>query len=438
MKRLIQIALIFVVSLPVFATEEGTLPGNWYQLPEDANYSSRADWERETAPNATAVENIERLLKSHSSGLDGISNFEKSSRIAKGDWNLAALILDLTVSASGALGVLMAKGEATASLYWRRVQQTLEEQHEDGGSDLILSGEESRSDVEAKLEPIIRATLATGEVNDAPEFRRNLLNTVMGYQGLIQDVGIDPGREWYVSKLRLDFSVDISGKVNPVTTVGGGIRLRFEWEPATDRVPHARFARHRGADELGGLLETLRQTLQKVSYADLGPTGFTIKSLKFGLGLYGEGKFGVVKVGASVMGHLYLAKRTIVHPVAETPGQALPAIPLIEIGNDTGHAIYATANGISHQTWNYRGGRGAVYQIPVEMFRKGLEKAIQIGSYLAERSNRSKGKNWELYQLKTEFALSLAGTVGLVTIGGTGALELVFVKAAAAPLAQSL
>lgn len=55
-----------------------------------------------------------------------------------------------------------------------------------------------------------------------------------------------------------------------------------------------------------------------------------------------------------------------------------------------------------------------------------MEQALRLGAYLAERASHSQGKQWELYQLKTEFALSLSGSVGLVNLGGTGAAEMTF------------
>lgn len=434
MKRRIPFLLLIVslVGLPfhgAYAAVEGGLPSSWYNLPEDGA-ALRVSAEEERGKEQKAAALIERMLKSNSEALDRVSTTRDTNPVAgRGDWKFSAFMLDLGLSASGVLGVLVAKGEATAQLYWRPNQTArLDEQALDSDpADLSFRGDETRDQIEVKLEPVVRAVMATGDVKDGPALRKNLLDTVLKYQEILQDVAFPAEREWVVSKLRLDFSIDISGKVQPTITVGGGLRLRFEWEPTpgTRNVAHRPLA---DKEELKKLLTTLSDSMTGLNYAQLTPTHYEVKSLKFGLGIFGEGKFAVVKVGASVMGHLYLAKKAVAHPIVIPQEEMLDTIPLIESGEQPQHVEYADQIGVHYTSWSYNGERGKVFQVPKEAFKKGMEKAVKMSAYLAGRANRSQGKRWELYQIKAEFALSLSGSVGILSLGGTGALEMAFQK----------
>ena len=236
----------------------------------------------------------------------------------------------------------------------------------------------------------------------------------MGY------MAVAPNGQWQLSRLRLDFTIDVSGKVDPATTIGGSVRLRFEWEPV---VGHYAMAKYRGdyklGDNLKKILESLSSELNQLEYQGITQTGFDMRQARFAIGLFAEGKFGVVKVGGSIFGHVYYTKKSDwTGPKLAYIENVIPMIDTTEAGR-----TWAAQNGIR--------GYGQAYDIPGTLFRKGLQRAVKITTWLAERREKKeqeKERKWELYQLKTEFMLSLSGGAALFKIGGSGGLELVFQK----------
>src|SRR5687767_5322879 len=156
-----------VLSVFAKAGDHGPLPLSWYRLPEDGVIPQ----EDERATEERAADAIEHLLKANSRALDRLSEWETRHpeiQVSREDWKLSALMLDLSLSASGALGVLMAKGEASAQLYWRRLQDAMQMSESLGNeeADARFRGDDTREEIQLKLEPIIRTVMATQEVKN--------------------------------------------------------------------------------------------------------------------------------------------------------------------------------------------------------------------------------------------------------------------------------
>jgi hypothetical protein len=452
--RIAVLSLLFMaLALPsqVIANAEDadeSLPKSWYTLPEDAGPEDQMDeaayWDNRNLllrPKQEAA--IDRLFRVNSKAFDLMESRLTDSSLSHREekkWYLAACILDVTLSLSGTMGMMMAKGDASAAIYWRKVQDSLDSQPVVGGAeeseaDASFATTDTRDEVETKLEPIIRMVMASGEVKDEAALRRNLIGSILDYHLIMQNLHFDAAKKWEVSRLRLDFSIDISGKVSPAVTIGGGIKLRFEWEPrpATIRMAHAspkNDQTRKIGDNLKKLVETMAKELDQVPL-DAQASGFTLNQLKFGLGLFAEGKMGVVKLGGSVFGYLYLNKKSDVDESAPilTNNESDHEIPIIDYTGNTQYETWAQAHGVHFERFSNRDGEGhsTVYSIVGKKFRDGIERSVKIGNKIAERASKHKNK-WEVYQLKTEFALSISGGTSLFKLGGTGAIELVFKK----------
>ena len=59
-------------------------------------------------------------------------------------------------------------------------------------------------------------------------------------------------------------------------------------------------------------------------------------------------------------------------------------------------------------------------------FRKGLQRANKIASFFAGRAATLHAGKWGIFELATEFDMSLAGSIGIATAGGTGVVELTY------------
>ncbi len=207
--------------------------------------------------------------------------------------------------------------------------------------------------------------------------------------------------------------------------------MRFEWEPKKILARVNYSSENKGGENVRKLMEDLAKTLETVSYDGLATTGFDLKTLKFALGLFAEGKAGVVKVGGSIFGHVYFKRKAGYVP----PSNLVVAVDPITVIDYTGKKKWenwADDHSIPfrrHEDLENRGRHTTAYSVSVESFRKGLERSVQIGTKLAERAGKHV-KKWEVYQIKAEFALSLSGGTSLFKLGGTGSLELAFQKAA--------
>lgn len=420
------------------ATDPEGLPQSWYILPEDNNGRGWSEEENRAGLSPKAEVAIERLMEVNAEAFDQMESDPRLARLNRDDkkWSLAACMLDLSLSASGNVGVLVAKGEATAQLYWRKKafqSRTSEDALGSEGSDLSLTPADTREEIEARLEPLVQAIMATGDVKDAPALRKSLRDTVFDHHLIAQYLMFNPGSSWWLSRIRLDFSIDISGKVNPVTTVGGGLRIRLEWErnsyvAANDMRLIASPRSARIGENLKELVESLSREMNGLKWNDFATTGFELSQLRFGLGLFAEGKAGVVKIGGSLWGHVYFSPNPTYDGVTVVPAIEPKAIPVVDYTGNRKWEDYARKNVIPFEKFQGRdGSQTTAYSVIGEKLRKGLERAVQMGSKLATKA-ATKDRKWEIYQVKTEFALSISGGTALFKLGGAGSLELVFKK----------
>lgn len=420
------------------ATDPEALPASWYTLPEENDGREFSEEENRAGLSPKAEAAIERLMDVNAEAFDKMEADPRLTNLKRGDWSLQACMLDITISASGAIGVLVAKGEATAQLYWRKKKEQArasEEALANEEPDLAFSVADTREQIEAKLEPLVQAILSTGDVKNAEALRKNLRDTVFDHHLIAQYLMFNPGSSWWLSRIRLDFSIDVSGMVQPAIYVGGGVRIRLEWDrnsyvAANDMRLVGSAQTRKIGDNLKKLVEELSREMNGLKWNDLQSSGFELSQLKFGLGLFAEGKAGVVKIGGSLWGFVYFAPNPTFDGVVPLPAVEQTSIALIDYTGNQKWEAYANKVGVPYErTPNRDGSNGhtTTYSVIGERFRKGLERAVQMGAKLASKSvSSSKDRKWEIYQIKTEFGLSLAGSAGLIKIGGGGALELVF------------
>ncbi|MBI1861147.1 MAG: hypothetical protein HYR96_09545 [Deltaproteobacteria bacterium] len=413
-------------------SSEEALPYSWFHLPEEVPQDGV--YAVETAISSKAVDNIDRMMMANANALERMENRLQDRSYAnssKKDWRLAVCMFDISISASGMLGLLIAKGEFTAAMYWRKVAQDRVSQpvSADDSVDMSFSTADDLRNLDEQLEPLIQALLVTQKVQNEPALRANLKSTILQYHTVMQALTPLSETRWTVSRLRLDFEVTISGKVTPITTVGGGVKLRFEWLPK-GRAPAIAVAKNGPGDSLKKLVDVMTKSLETVSMDPIANTGFKIQNIRLGLGIFGSGNFGVIKGGASLFGFLYLSpNRSYRGTPARTLGASTETFPLIFNDSNPSRESWASARGITYRTMDSEadGVRQSVYDVSVEGFRKGMERAVNMTMVLAQRAERNK-RSWEIYQLKAEFALSVSGGTAFFTLGGTGDLELAFNK----------
>lgn len=442
MKTKIILLLLLVYALAANASPEVpttggiALPESWYLLPENASAEKKMSHFSllEPVPQET-TQSLDLMLQTHTRAWDQLANHNRLSLLSRaGDdampWHLEFLALDLGVTVQGALGVMFLKGSAMMSLYWRRHAEPTPHRNvelEETSADLVLENGIDPKELQKRIEPIVKSVLATGRVHNEENFRKNLWDTAYRFNVLSQVLAENSGKEWVPARLRLDLQVEASGMVAPALSVGGGVKIRFDWFPTHRMTTQTKWVQEKRARDIAkNFEEFLKSLLKEVDGAkfnpNAAPAGMPLTTLMISLGISVSGKFGVASAGATLTGNLYLRPRKSSDPAFVLNKNIRP---LQVIGGEATPEInrYVEKQGI-RMTREKDG--SSVYFLPDGAFQKGLDRAYEMGTYFAEHAKASEGKKFDLDSLRVQFALSVGGTAGVVTISGTGALQLVF------------
>ncbi len=139
------------------APDNDALPASWYRLPELGGSEGSEIDEPEREKKVFA--RIDRLIRANSAILE---RYEPESP-AQGKFRLAGFSVGLGLSAQGLLGVMVVRGDVSAGLSWRRRTLPPSTPRTPDGDDAIAASDTTEG-IAIKLEPIIRAALATGRI----------------------------------------------------------------------------------------------------------------------------------------------------------------------------------------------------------------------------------------------------------------------------------
>jgi hypothetical protein len=441
--------------------EDARLPSSWYALPEDQRDSPAFGLAPEALPAVdaaasemqTVTRSLDHVLGMHSEVLDEVAESdavaERDAAIAnleqdgKKAWRLSHIALDLGLSAQGTIGLLLAKGEALVNVYWRHLgapnNRDADERTPwpDDGASLAFSAPLTHDEVVARVEPLIRSVMATGAVRDEARLRAELTAQAQQFNDMLFGIMDDHGAAWALNRLRLDFTIAASGMVQPGLTIGGGLRIRFDWfRPAVAPASLAMLERSGTpiGDRAGRFIAQLAAELQQVNFdAAQQPASLRLNQVVFSLGMWGNGNFGVAKGSLSLIGYAYFARQALAEPQPYRLDDAAlleGGIPLIDDAPTADHVAYADRHHIAHEPAPALAGdrerNGGIFRVPTRGLQLGLEKTAEMGSYLADRADQQQPQHWAVDQLRAQFALSLGGTAGIVTIAGTAGVQLIF------------
>jgi hypothetical protein len=464
------ITLLFLaVSLALTACSQKeqptALPASWHQLPEDQS-SQAATEESESditakdevriAPvaddiadaTAGALEDTQKPPSFLSTSLGPV----KSDRVP---WHMEYLMTDLSVSVSGVLGSLVMKGSPAITFIWRK--QSPHATHSflsapmvsapsatDVPAELSITSETSEHEMTMQLEPAIRMALSTGRVKDEKKLRGNLQVAARDFQSLASGIGQNPGREWWVSRLRLDLTVEATGAVTPTIGVGGDLRFRFEWHrimkagsPPPATAPKLAMLGSIKGSSLNEFISSMSEDLSVLSETGKQPEGFKAYSFRVGLGMSAKGDIGITKSSASLIGQVYFS-RDVAKPKVN-PKFALAAFNYVGTGSEPGtinliesttapkselHQRFARANGFGMMVETT--GNQVVYKVDRSRMRKGLQRAAQMGQFFGKHSATSSKGKWKVFEMRTAVDLSLTGKVGLTEVAGLATAEINF------------
>ncbi|MBI3543661.1 MAG: hypothetical protein HY075_10355 [Deltaproteobacteria bacterium] len=435
--------VIFAFALGAAAHAAPNAPESWYVLPEDQvavnGLVSESDEAKKTEQAGALVDNI---FAADGQALDGVpQSVENASTDPTrpkdwAPWHMEYFMTDLAISTSGTLGVLAWKGTPSVQVFWRRQNEpgrkkpdpvVIEPKPAGVVSELAVSTEATPRELSLQLEPAVKAIMASGKVSDESALRRNLAAAAQDFQSLVSVIEKDSGSAWWVSRFRLDVTIDASGKVYPFLTLGAETRFRFDWFRL--KSAHPVVARPSAGPEVARLQSNLekfvRETATDLEAVSSDPKleqgGFKAFQFRVGVGASAKGDVGIVKATASMMGQIYFA-RDVKKPLVNPPRPASGYVNLIEDCVSQRHLQFASDNGIAADSSFDQ----VVYKIDRARFRNGVAKALGMGGFFARRASNATSKHWKIFEMRPAFDLSLTGSLGVVTVGGLASVEICF------------
>ncbi|MGZ3789780.1 MAG: hypothetical protein ACXVLQ_14720 [Bacteriovorax sp.] len=360
-------------------------------------------------------------------------------------WHLEVFTTELSVLNSGPLGLLTGKGSPTAIAYWRRQgakPANFNKNKEFADSEVHsvptanLDEVYDENSLQAELAPMINAAMATGKIKDEAAFRSNLTLAALDFYKLANAVNTNPGMNWWVSALRFDLIVAASGKLVPaplpLSTVGGEVRIRFDWKRLMKKTPaKANFLSSdldKAQESFVTLVSSISQDLEQAMTDKLEKKGLQPYTMRIGLGFSAGGNVGIAKSSAQAVAQIYFSRdqqAPKVYPRNNFVAKFVDSYPLIEDINES-HLKYAKDHQIAFTVDSDSDQAKAIYQVNRKQFQNGLKKAFKMASFFAKAGQKAESNKWKLYQMKTGLDLSLAGTTGVVTLTGSTTAELAF------------
>lgn len=323
-------------------------------------------------------------------------------------WGLRAILTDLSVSVSGTFGPLIMKGTPAVTLVW------------------------SKKDRAASAMPLIENSESWEEkLKSQPEFtdptlQKSLLEHLDRFRKLVKGIEAAPHRGgWWPSRLRLDLGVDVSGKLTPVATIGGDVRVRLEWHRAmkkqsalvllssSDALTRLEANMLRFVENLSADLETLVDSKKAEKLGN-----YRAQQYRLGFGVTETLSIGAAKSVYSTYGHVYFTRAnkpaTFADEKIVTPSED-DSYTLLDAQNPSATSAFAAP-------------KRDEYKINRRAFRRGLEHAMTIGRFISRSADKVSGRKWRIKEMKTGFDLTLTGSSKLAHITGVGASEITFVN----------
>jgi len=332
-------------------------------------------------------------------------------------WGPYGYVTTLGVTTAGKLGLVGLKGLAAVEVYWRKKaasnNKAVEENNDysqAGAYEGFLTGDQD-AEVEAQVQSALVAVKGSGRVQNLDKAEAGIRTYLKSFSKMASEIQNSPRNfgHWYLDAMRIDLSVAASGNVTPVISVGGGVLVRIFWHgvrakattpaPVVTEVPNNHLARF--IADMALLADSL--PVDK----EIAKTGLGLKAIRIGVGVTAGGKIAIVGANGGLVFNIFLAHNPKYHS-ANGKEMAAPA---------AGEIL------VSHEN------NGETQITPVNMtkMRKGLIRAMKLSRPFLKKASKPNLK-FEPFMMWNIFALNASGGVGLVTLGGTAQLQLIFKK----------
>ncbi len=401
------------------------LPKSWYTVPEKGAGEN-------AKPAPEAAESVQSVFRVQQEALNQARSRSMSFQ-STSPWHLDGLMADFSISQGGLFGILLGPGTPSVRSIWRINQPQAVPSHQKKlakSRSVSVSAHSKPSDVVRQMEPMIRAAVATGAVQNETNLRRNLRLQAASFIRLCRAMDrVHVNGPWHVDAFQLFLTFDAYGQVTPTVGVGGTVNVSFDWQRASDDSPDVAVTPlAHNLDQFTQLIEEELQIVSQESH-DLPGLGFELSEFEVGMGLTAGGDIGMIGISGGISARLIFLK--------DDPPAPDPSVPFYEIGvrsvnliktsSDKATFDYASRKGIAYKRAKLASAQDAVvYEIPREQFREGLRQAIGMGSFFVNLAKRATMPNWSLGDIRTEFDLSIGGSFALATFDVSGQITMDF------------
>jgi len=435
----------------------GQLPVDFFTLPEDNWQSSRnpqtskffdgvnhlLPFRHERSVGA-ALASLDRILAATSEALDKSKDvIGQKKAILAGDkpsrwvpWHLNQLMLRLGINQIGTIGIMTAISQTSTDVFWSRrpehavslglsrsKKNPVADVDEPHGMQIQFDDSTTDSGLNLLIDPIVNIVMSTKRVDDESLLRDGLKAVAKNMQTLMDSSAYVYDAPWLPQTYRVDIWVEGSGRVTPTAFAGAILRVRLDWNRRSGRTLDRRPPEGEGARNLANLFKTLGHDFEKAR--ESGDHNFHLYQILVGIGMYGEGRFGVVRGSLGVLGYVLFARQQSASNKQWASSSGLNHVPLIESYPQVSHLAFAENRRL---TYEYsRGASGVIervlYRVSREKFRSGLEKSARWADMIAERSDKNSGSKWLVTELRPSFFFSIEGATPVATLGGIAAIE---------------
>lgn len=419
--------------------DDGGVPKDWYLRPDSDEilYSNKfkKPWSKISEKFSRSVED---LIKAQGDSFDRFSERYLQNSL-NSSWDLNQIRTDFGISSGGKMGILALQGALAVESRWFKKDGNYND-----SDALIFAGEQenehsfsinsdiSEPELNRQLVQVVNLVYGLGKISNRLKLFQGLKKRLQQVRQLLVQLGPLPHSYWQPSRFRMELFVDADANVGSVLNMGADLRLRFDWFVITKTYYKNDKVKPVSKSRFSQLVKSLAQDLDHL-VNEQKPIGDVYKPVNVAivLGLNAQGYVGIAHLRANTLGWLWFAKPqnprvTPAGSLEASSSVGIGSLPLIaELPNSQEQRFISKFN-IKMLPTMLEGRKVATYDMSRARFRSGLKKARKIAAFFGKRAQAVKFRHWSLDLFRTDFDLSVGGSLGLATLSSIVSVRIMF------------
>lgn len=376
-------------------------------------------------------EQVKDLIHAQGDAYDRlITESEESHDKRLNSWYLYSIRSQLAVTSSGTIGILALKGGSAVELRWfksndnSRFTEYESEQGADEGSDAIIRSFDKPQKIDKALQIIVERCHASGKILNKQQMLSNLRKLVQKNRSMLNGLKIKNRSSWYPYRYRVRIGFDAQGKVMHFLSTGADLVLRFDFElgglPDYDEdYPTDQQSAH----SFRNLVDAVSTDMDTLLRIETPHQRWRIKNFQIIVGHGASGNIGIAKAAGLISGRVYFKRdQQFYQNFMPRTFKIKDQTPLNILDYSFSNATNTTKSAKELQL------TGETTPINRKQFRSHLKKSAKISQFFIRQSEKSEQKYWKLGIIRTDFSISLSGSIGVSTISQFGELRIEYEK----------